>query len=504
MYVDMSGAASGSGAVASSVPGYGARVQSYLTVAPGTVLQIAVGCRAPSCPIPSTSVTGYRAGGYNGGGAGYGLAGNPTSDVGGSGGGGASDIRMGGLSLSNRVVIAGGGGGVCCGDYCGAIKGGDGGKYGKRGTSPSNACVGYNQITGGGGDWTSGGVAGYWATTPSSSAGALGVGGNGGAAQSGGGGGGYFGGIVVYIDIFVQVRLIVFVYIGGGGVDGGGAGGGSSYSIDSNTVYTTGYQTGDGSISIEFYTNPTFKFSCTKSIQNLTVPLGYNYMFVDMSGASSGEGGTGSPHIPGYGARVQSYLSVIPGTLLHVSVGGQGVSCPASALPATSSVAGGYNGGGAAYGIATSSGGTGGGGASDIRIGGISLYNRVIVAGGGGGYFCDPTCGAQKGGDGGKYGRDGSVPTVCGGAGKKAAGGGNWTSGGAAGGSVGAPNPTPGTLGFGGNGGYYNAGGGGGGYYGGKCQDNIEVEFTLLVVFNRWWWTRCWWSWRRIELFLGI
>jgi hypothetical protein len=254
-------------------------------------------------------------------------------------------------------------------------------------------------------------------------------------------------------------------FLGGGGADGGTAGGGSSYSSGFYVNYTGGYQTGDGSITIEFYTNPTFKFSCTKSIQNLTVPLGYNYMYVDMTGASSGSGGGG---VPGYGARVQSYLNVVPGTVLHVTVGCQGTICPSSTMTAPTSLAGGYNGGGAGYGFTGYFGGTGGGGASDIRIGGMSLTDRLMVAGGGGGYFCTSGCGDQKGGDGGKYGKDGLPTAVCTGAGHGAGRGGNWTSGGAAAGAVGALAPTRGSLGFGGNGGLYVSGGGGGGYYGGN------------------------------------
>jgi hypothetical protein len=257
---------------------------------------------------------------------------------------------------------------------------------------------------------------------------------------------------------------------GGGGVNAGGAGGGSSYSISPNTVYTTGYQTGDGSITIEFFTNPTFKFSCTKSIQNLTVPEGYNYMHVDMTGAASGTGSTG---IPGYGARVQSYLPVTPLTVLHIVVGCRGSDCPSQGLPSTGYVAGsgGYNGGGTSYGYSGSAGGTGGGGASDIRIGGLSYHRRVIVAGGGGGYYCGSGCGPLKGGDGGgQLGRSGSEVTVsaCGGYGYNVSTGGSWTSGGLARYcATTLPCPTSGSLGVGGNGGYRNSGGGGGGYFGG-------------------------------------
>jgi hypothetical protein len=275
--------------------------------------------------------------------------------------------------------------------------------------------------------------------------------------------------------------------IGGGGIGGGGAGGGSSYSIGSNTVYTTGYQIGDGSITIEFYTNPTFKFSCTKSMQNLTVPLGYNYMYVDMSGAASGGGGIGTP---GFGARIQSSFTVVPGTVLHVTVGCQGMSCPASTLQSSTYLAGGYNGGGAGFGGSGNFGGTGGGGASDIRIAGMSLTDRMMVAGGGGGYFCPSGCGAPKGGDGGKIGLDGSAATSgsCSGYGQRAAGGGNWTSGGAAGGFTGAPNPTRGSLGFGGSGGFSNSGGGGGGYYGGNRCYSCQFIHRVTLIRR---WRRC-------------
>jgi hypothetical protein len=58
-------------------------------------------------------------------------------------------------------------------------------------------------------------------------------------------------------------------------------------------------------------------------MQNLTVPAGVNYMFVDMTGASSG---TGTGGTPGYGARVQSHFHVIPGSHLYISVGCQGAS----------------------------------------------------------------------------------------------------------------------------------------------------------------------------------
>jgi hypothetical protein len=462
MHVDMTGAASGSGGV--GTPGYGARVQSYLSVTPGSVLHITVGGRGNNCSQLSTP--GYRSGGFNGGGDSYGRG---LGDVGGTGGGGASDIRLGGSLLSHRVVVAGGGGGYYCGDHCTARKGGDAGQIGLQGSNAAVVCTPGHELGGLGGNWVIGGTGGYSMIAPGSTNGSLGYGGSGGGSESGGGGGGLYGGRRRSGLFFFPALISLFFLLGGGGVNAGGAGGGSSYSISPNTVYTTGYQTGDGSITIEFFTNPTFKFSCTKSIQNLTVPEGYNFMHVDMTGAASGTGSTG---ISGYGARVQSNIPVTPLTILHIVVGGRGSDCPTQGLPTTGYVAGsgGYNGGGTSYGFSGSAGGTGGGGASDIRIGGLSYSNRVIVAGGGGGYYCGSGCGPLKGGDAGQFGRSGSEVTVsaCGGFGRNLSTGGSWTSGGQARYCATIlPCPTSGSLGVGGNGGHRNSGGGGGGYFGG-------------------------------------
>jgi hypothetical protein len=264
--------------------------------------------------------------------------------------------------------------------------------------------------------------------------------------------------------LFFLFVVIDFYSLGGGGTDGSAGGGGSSFSTGFNTIYTTGYQPGTGNVTMEFYKYPTFKFSCTKSIQNLTVPLGYNYMYVSMTGAASGTGGGG---VRGNGARVQSYFTVDPGTVLHIAVGCSGSNCPITPRPA-GYIAGGYNGGGAGYGETNGQAGTGGGGASDIRIGGLSFANRIIVAGGGGGYFCGTGCGAPKGGDGGQFGSPGTTaPNGCCGYSHVAADGGSWSTGGVAGYSCTAVTASSGSFGFGGNGGSDNAGGGGGGYYGG-------------------------------------
>jgi LPXTG-motif cell wall-anchored protein len=138
-------------------------------------------------------------GGYNGGG--NGVDGNLQS----SGGGGASDLRTGGDSLADRILVAAGGGG--------AGTAGNGGSAGQAGGNPF--CFGVEAALPG--SLVAGGKGGAEGQGGSGHDGALGVGGDGSqsAAHAGGGagGGGYYGG-------------------GGGAASGGGAGG-SSYYADS-------------------------------------------------------------------------------------------------------------------------------------------------------------------------------------------------------------------------------------------------------------------------------
>ncbi|MFC4302838.1 glycine rich domain-containing protein [Cohnella boryungensis] len=186
----------------------GGYAKGEIDLTEGTVINIYVGGQG----------TDYgAAGGWNGGGSGY----NSSSDS--AGGGGASDIRIDGTFLTNRVIVAGGGGGNGCTEDVG---GNGGGLTGSAGT-------GSNYLSpGGGGTQTAGGYSGGGYST----AGSLGQGGNvTGGYGAGGGGGGYFGG-------------------GGGGSEGGGGnsgGGGSSYTggvLNGST--TSGANTGHGKIVI--------------------------------------------------------------------------------------------------------------------------------------------------------------------------------------------------------------------------------------------------------------
>jgi fibronectin-binding autotransporter adhesin len=121
-------------------------------------------------------------GGWNGGGNG----GIDASGQNGAGGGGATDIRVGGTTLSGRVIVAGGGAG-------GGRNGTTGVGGGASGTASTNYGSGYG---GGGGTHLAGGS--VYTTSRGATAGSLGQGGNGStgfnSAGGGGGGGGYFGG----------------------------------------------------------------------------------------------------------------------------------------------------------------------------------------------------------------------------------------------------------------------------------------------------------------------
>ncbi|WP_265112274.1 glycine-rich protein [Halosolutus halophilus] len=199
---------SGAGAVENG--GNGGYAEGYIpdAVAQGQTLNIEVGGYGEE---PGTG--NHGGGGYNGGGAGYSNEFDSYED--GSGGGGASDIRIGGTTLSDRVAVAGGGGG---GTADASYSGGDGGGLQGEDADWAGSDGGY------GGTQTSGGDAG---ADLGPSSGSLGVGGDsddGGDDGAGGGGGGYYG--------------------GGGGGNNYGGGGGSSYIDELNSATTT---TGAGS-----------------------------------------------------------------------------------------------------------------------------------------------------------------------------------------------------------------------------------------------------------------
>lgn len=193
-----------------SVGGNGGRVQCNLTVNAGDALYITIGA------VP----TNIQTASYN-----------------------ASDIRIGGTELTNRVIVAGGGGNGGTGNWTPCGSGGAGGELiggvGTTGPAVGSNGTGGTQSIGG----SAGGVSGYYYGV--GSGGTLGLGGNGGSyggGYSGGAGGaGYYGGGGGSSSAY-------YTYCGSGG------GGGSSYTNSncSNVVHTQGYNNGAGYVYIDY------------------------------------------------------------------------------------------------------------------------------------------------------------------------------------------------------------------------------------------------------------
>ncbi|MGH1340110.1 MAG: hypothetical protein ACRBN8_01060 [Nannocystales bacterium] len=233
--------AEGESVATGGIAGRGGEAAGDLTVTTGDVLEIWVGGQD----------------GFNGGGS-PGTGAPVASGV----GGGASDVRVGGSTLAERVLVAGGGGGGAappqgsCNTGISGVGGGGGGTDGNNGgvgtgcTSVAVASGGGSQAAGGAG----GSSGGNCSTSPEpAGAGSFGLGGNGSAGVEGcsgftgggggGGGGGYYGGG------------------GGAGGPGGGGGswagsggaGGSSYTDGvSGGTTTPAVQTGDGDVTISW------------------------------------------------------------------------------------------------------------------------------------------------------------------------------------------------------------------------------------------------------------
>ncbi len=186
----------------------------------------------------------------------------------------------------------------------------------------------------------------------------------------------------------------------------------------------------------------------SSSVQTFTVPCDGKYR-VELWGATGDKGYSQD----GRAAYVAGDIILSKPLSLSIYVGGQGKG-----------KVGGYNGGG------TGSQGypyTAGGGATDVRIGGTALINRVIVAAGsGGGIGYAGTASSQYCGDGG--GLNGLINRTRKNSNFLDGKGASQTAGGALGpGGTHSNGATAGSFGQGGTGGYWGGGAGGGGYYGG-------------------------------------
>ncbi|NCI48283.1 HYR domain-containing protein, partial [Sediminibacterium roseum] len=212
-------------------------------------------------------------------------------------------------------------------------------------------------------------------------------------------------------------------------------------------------------------------FNYTGAPVAFTVPAGVTSINVDMSGAAGGP----AYYYYGYyqygdngqkGGRVQATMSVTPGQVLYLNIGGQGTQYN-----------GGYNGGAPGYNDGYYWYFGGGGGATDIRTNASDLNSRLIVAGGAGGngYY-------QSGGAGGglegqlAYGYD------------QPAYGGTQSAGGVGGNYDWYYIGDNGSFGNGGAVGYFGGGGGGGGWYGGGggaySNGGGGSSYTAAEMFN--------------------
>lgn len=220
----------------------------------------------------------------------------------------------------------------------------------------------------------------------------------------------------------------------------------------------------------------TLTFNYTGSDQTWTVPPGVDSATFSAYGAQGAQMAFGG----GYGGIATGSLWLNPGDVVHLEVGGMGLQRPPSdpaqcveTAPAkplvhadgpqatASDQTGGWNGGGSG-GQNGYCGSAGGGGASDVRIGGLDLGYRKLVAGGGGGgsgniFF-------QQAGGGG-FPNGGSANGNGGGSGGDQAG--HSGSGQLGQGSVGADPAWLSGPGGGGGGGYYGGSGGQPGLAGG-------------------------------------
>src|SRR4051812_10008938 len=150
-----------------------------------------------------------------------------------------------------------------------------------------------------------------------------------------------------------------------------------------------------GVMTTQAQTVTTFAF--TGSVQTFVIPQCVGQVTLETWGAEGGGSATSLNSASGFGGKggyAKGTMTVIPGNTLYVYVGGLGQS------NSNGVAAGGFNGGGSGYGSSSVEPGNGGGGATDFRLNGQNLSNRVIVAGGGGG-------GGEDAGD--FYGHGGGV-----------------------------------------------------------------------------------------------
>lgn len=141
------------------------------------------------------------------------------------------------------------------------------------------------------------------------------------------------------------------------------------------------------------FAQASFTFSYTGSTQTITLPAGV--YSIQCWGADGGSVAANTA-LPGKGGYSSGTISFSSSTTFTIYVGGKGNG--------GSQPLGGFNSGNGLTKTNVSTA-TGGGGASDVRVLANSLYNRIIVAGGGGGQGTSSGTGGHGGGLTGQNGQ---------------------------------------------------------------------------------------------------
>ena len=317
---------------------WGSRVVTTVSVTPGQVVVVDVGGQPG----------GNNATGFNGGASGGEFA---------DGGGDASDVRLGGTAIADRVVVAGGGGGTSEGQ----ARTVDRAARAVRSSAAQAGTAGSCSTGGGGGTNSAGGAGGTGGAAGSAGSFALGGAGGHNGTDGGGGGGGYYG--------------------GGGGAGcsyptpASGGGGGSDYVESFRHIgrgfpgLQRGQRVGNDHLSA---------FHAVSNAQHRVRELLLHRLPPVLDGAIKRDVYPGRctrrsrrRHLRRPGQPCDRHCPGDPRAgFLAVDVGGQPGGNNATGFN------GGASGGEFAY---------GGGDASDVRVSGTALADGVVVAGGGGG-----------------------------------------------------------------------------------------------------------------------
>ena len=119
-------------------------------------------------------------------------------------------------------------------------------------------------------------------------------------------------------------------------------------------------------------------YQYTGAVQIYTVPVGVTLIEISAAGASGGGGYNSNVwSVGGRGGYISTLLSVSPGQVYYVYVGGMGAS--RDVYYGISHASGGYNGGGPCNDPGTGEGG----GGTDVRRVANDVTTRVVVSGGG-------------------------------------------------------------------------------------------------------------------------